>query len=511
MERSDSQPAGDNNTGFDTITPASVSLEATPLTKEADQRNGWRQYGAYGLALTVLLLLLVSVIFILPSLVPPPQPQTVDNQQPLAIKPSTPLESPWSDAQLARQRLAAQHILALLLTRQTELEAKQVLQWGAKQFNAAMAQAAAGDEHYRRREFDQAQTKYRQTLVQFDALLKYSREVFEQALSDGQQALTDELADKAITAYQLALTIDNNNHQAQTGLRRSEVLEQVLDLLDQGRALEQQLSFEQARSRYLDANELDDASSKVRQSLTRVNRAILERDFSKAMSAGYLALDQQRFEQSRQAFAKAAKLKPSSSGPAQAMVQVNNQHTQSQINSLLTQGRSQEQQELWQRAAGTYQQALDLDNSVVKARIGKIRATARNALDQQLTKAIASPHRLINPQVYQQVQALYRDAQAIKQPGPLLTRQQRQLEQLLTDAVKDISVLLESDNQTQITLYKVGKLGSFTSRQLLLKPGIYTVVGTRDGYRDVRHEFTVKPREATQTIDVRCLDKITNG
>jgi hypothetical protein len=40
-----------------------------------------------------------------------------------------------------------------------------------------------------------------------------------------------------------------------------------------------------------------------------------------------------------------------------------------------------------------------------------------------------------------------------------------------------------------------------------LKPGRYTVIGSREGYRDVRRDISVSPGQ-TQTISVSCYDPI---
>ena len=52
---------------------------------------------------------------------------------------------------------------------------------------------------------------------------------------------------------------------------------------------------------------------------------------------------------------------------------------------------------------------------------------------------------------------------------------------------------LTSDELTTVTLYRVGALGAFASHDVELRPGTYTAIGSRDGYRDVRQTFTVRP------------------
>ena len=71
-----------------------------------------------------------------------------------------------------------------------------------------------------------------------------------------------------------------------------------------------------------------------------------------------------------------------------------------------------------------------------------------------------------------------------------------------------VPVSLQSDNITQVTIYRVGALGAFEQRSLELVPGSYTVVGTRPGYRDVRREISVMPGAAPAPIVIRCEDKI---
>ena len=71
-----------------------------------------------------------------------------------------------------------------------------------------------------------------------------------------------------------------------------------------------------------------------------------------------------------------------------------------------------------------------------------------------------------------------------------------------------VHVALQSDNLTQVTVYRIGALGAFEQRSLELEPGEYTVVGTRPGYRDVRRQIMIVPGNAPAPIVIRCEDKI---
>jgi hypothetical protein len=78
----------------------------------------------------------------------------------------------------------------------------------------------------------------------------------------------------------------------------------------------------------------------------------------------------------------------------------------------------------------------------------------------------------------------------------------------LARAEVPVAVALRSDNQTQVTIFRVGQLGAFEQRSLELTPGSYTVIGTRPGYRDVRREISVVPGTPPPPVEIRCEEKI---
>jgi hypothetical protein len=89
-----------------------------------------------------------------------------------------------------------------------------------------------------------------------------------------------------------------------------------------------------------------------------------------------------------------------------------------------------------------------------------------------------------------------------------LAGQITQLEALLAEANREYDITLRSDGKTEIIVYKVARLGRFMQRELTLRPGTYTAVGTRDGYRDVRRQFTIKRNGTTAPIDIACAEPI---
>ena len=71
-----------------------------------------------------------------------------------------------------------------------------------------------------------------------------------------------------------------------------------------------------------------------------------------------------------------------------------------------------------------------------------------------------------------------------------------------------VHLALLSDGATRVAIPSIGFSGVFSQREIQLKPGKYTVVGTRDGYREVRRDITVAPGQGVQTISVSCGEPI---
>ncbi len=517
-------PESHTNTGDSKITPAQVNLSSKAVSKTstnllsqtgsqaAAAENSahspwWLHNRAQMFGFLCLITLLLAVVFWLPNAVEPPPPPAASTQ-PAPVTVAKPIESPFQEAQLAKQRQEAQEVLSKILDLQTKLEKMSVNLWAAETFNKGMDTAAAGDKSYRQRKFAEAQTQYQTTLKIFEQLVIQSEETFSEALERGIAAIEAGDSEVALKQLTLALAIRPDNEEAQVEIARAQVLKQVLALVNDGQNLEKQKQFEAAQKQYEQALQLDPNSKLVTEKVAAVKQAITDRDFSKAMSKGYAALQSNAYTSAKKAFRNAIALKPDASEATTALTQTENQHTQIQINQLLETARQKEKKEAWAAAKSAYQKALDLDKSVVNARIGLIRTSTRDDFDSAIESVLKDQLRLADETVYQQAQQLHTEAKAITNPGPRLQKQIQHLERALQLAVAPVTVHLKSDNQTDVTLYKVGNLGNFVKREMTLKPGHYTAVGIREGYRDVRREFSISPGSDIKTIVIQCVEKI---
>jgi tetratricopeptide (TPR) repeat protein len=465
-----------------------------------------------------LLVIAGGVIFILPDMARPPEPVSTTatgpstNQKQAAalstVKSSRPEASPWSEAQLAKLRKDTQDILAELLQQQEALEAINVDQWAEQEYAMALEAAVEGDATYRQRLFEESQDHYQRALDIFNDLQEKSEIHFSENMAQGMESLTNGNSELARSAFQAALLIKPGNDDASKGLLRSMTLDDVFDLIDIADEQAESNNLDDAKQSLQSALELDPDTELALEKLKDVNKKITDRAFNNAMTRGFAALNNSNYESARNEFNKANKIKPNSAEVMSALAQANNNLTSVKISSLLDSAKEHEAQEDWLSAIHAYDQALALDNSLGIAQEGKQHVQWRNNLDKRLAMAIAKPERLSNQAVNREATGLLSEARSITSPGNKLKQQITVLSVMLEESMTPTLVILRSNNNTDVTIYRVGELGLFDRKEIELRPGSYVAVGKREGYRDVRIEFTIIANKTPPPITVQCEERI---
>lgn len=230
--------------------------------------------------------------------------------------------------------------------------------------------------------------------------------------------------------------------------------------------------------------------------------------YVEAMSEGLEALDQGRWEAARSALERAAGIRPGAPEVIDGLARVE----AGQRREVLIHGTHRalelERAEAWREAEKTYLAVLAVDPESAEALDGHDRAAARADLDDKLEYHLQNPGRLSSPAVFEDSAAILEEARAVSPGGPRLWAQMSRLEELLETASRPVRVLIESDGLTEIVIYRVGKLGTFLRRELNLRPGTYTAVGGRPGFRDARVRFEVTPGSSQKPVVVQCTDRL---
>jgi len=229
--------------------------------------------------------------------------------------------------------------------------------------------------------------------------------------------------------------------------------------------------------------------------------------FVQAMSEGLEALVREDYAAAREAFERANRLRPGSPHSADGLARAEAGLRLATIVELRERALAHETREEWWDAADRYSAVLEIDATVEFARTGLAHSRERAELSDRLEFHIAHPERLSSEEVLREASMTLTRASEIVPAGIRLRGQIEKLGGLVELYSTSIPVILESDELTEVVIYQVGRLGTFDRLALDLRPGTYTVVGTRRGYRDVRRQLVVVPGEVPETLVIRCEEE----
>ena len=437
---------------------------------------------------------------------PPSGKAAPEEKQP--APPAIPKLPPVDPAQLALNKVKAEQRLAEFLEIKKVLDRKAASAWGSAAYAEMSGLAHQADTHLLHEEYVPAAEKYGRATSIAGQLNDRTAGALQRLLAEGQAALDAGEGTVAQNKFNVALLIDPSNSSAQKGLKRAETIEEVMRLINSGGRHEADQALSAAQADYRQALSIDAEAEKARQALNRVTARVNEQQFEQLMSEGLTALHKNDYELAGSKLLKARSLKPDSREVSDALFQVDQARRLARIDRLRQQARIADQSEQWQNALESYLAVLDIDKNLQFAVRGKERALAQIRLAKRLNFFISEPRTLESEQQLNNAVSLLNDAQAVEPQGPKLTAQIKELASLVAVFRVPITVIIESDNLTQVAVYKVGKLGRFTHHELKLRPGTYTVVGARDGYKDVRQEILVKPGQPSLRVTVKCRIKI---
>lgn len=410
----------------------------------------------------------------------------------------------------AGRREDAEAVLGELVTLQNRLRPRQPSRWAATDWTQAGELSDRGDDLLLARRFSDAEAAYSEAVSLLRGIEDSIPEVFDAAMSRGDEALVAGRQAEARAAFEDALLLRPEDEGAQAGLARAERLDAVLEAMQRGRRAQDEGAFEAARAAYAEALELDGQWAPAREALARLQRAQADAGFQALLSRGYGFVANERYREAIQAFEEALAARPQASEAQEGLAQAELGFRLQRIRLAQVRATAFERQERWDDALGQYREALEIDETLGFAREGRLRAEARASLDAKLEALNATPGRLFDDQILAEAQALHAEARETLQSegGTRLQAQVERLGRLIELASTPVDVVLRSDGRTEVRVFRVGQLGRFDEMTLQLRPGDYTIVGSRDGFRDVRVTLAVRPGQVPAPLSVISTEPI---
>jgi hypothetical protein len=330
----------------------------------------------------------------------------------------------------------------------------------------------------------------------------------EQDLAAGAAALAAGQPAQARTAYARVLLRDAQQADAMRGIAAADTLAQALADLSEATRSEARGDLSTARDQYQALLHRRPGFAPAASGLARVTQQLRESEFESLLVAGAVALREGRIPAAQDLYRRAAALYPDEPRVQDGQRRIAEVLRSQRNAEELAQGATLERQERWADAMTHYRQVLARDSSLQFAADGLARSERRAALDQELADYLARPDRLTADAVRAAAVRAMARGEASAAQSPRLQAQLRQLHDHLQALASQVRVALTSDNSTVVSVTRLGDLGSFVTRELQLPPGHYTVIGRREGFRDVRLDLHIAPGQRDAALSVRCTERI---
>ena len=414
-----------------------------------------------------------------------------------------------SPAGEVEKKSVAERALQSWLRIQAQGQAMSVEVWAEKEYAFVLEASAKGDAGFTEERYPEAALAYEQATSLLAGILAGKEVIMEQLLRAGEHFLQEGKGEGAKGAFVRVLAAMPGNNTALEGLERAAVADTVAARVRQAEQLVLERKWTDAQIKFRQAVALDPKNKKAQSWLVKVDRAIEQQALQEAMGDFFTALGSHQYNRAEKALAKARKIHPGSQAVENGSLQLARAQKADRIKRLEQLLQESMVKEQWQQASELIEKILTTDSRASVAVQHQEKVDRRKQLDQRLESILAKPLRLQDEKPYAEAVSLLNYARTVEEPGPRFIRQQQALASLLVGMRQQVRITLSSDTLSDITIYKVGNLGMFREKELQLYPGVYTIVGRRAGYRDVRKQLSVPVNSSSlPMLTIRCEEPI---
>ena len=403
---------------------------------------------------------------------------------------------------------AAEEQLAQWLQLHDELKTAQASAWAAEKLQSIETIAQEADAAMTQRAYVQAKAAYAEAITAGKTLLSGRDDLFASRMAQGHEALAADQPKVAQTHFEMALKIKPNDDAARQALADAELRGRVLPLMASAQGHELEGRYDLALADYESALKHDQAYAPARQAVERLKAQFAEEQYNRLVAEGLNAYHQKRLSEARTHIRAALQYRPGGHEAREAMHQIDTAAREQRIALLHRRGRTAETTENWNRALKAYEGVLAIDPALQFAREGAVRTRERIRLDKRLRFYLDHPDRLSSERYLEEAHLLLIAVEALEPRGPRLAKQILSLQAAIQIAQVRIPVTLVSDGQTEVAVLRVARLGRITRETLELRPGTYTIVGARNGYKDVRQTIRIQADQAALQVSIACKEKI---
>ncbi|WP_198266560.1 tetratricopeptide repeat protein [sulfur-oxidizing endosymbiont of Gigantopelta aegis] len=403
------------------------------------------------------------------------------------------------------------------MLKKNNAEAENILDWAEEPYKKILKDIQQADILLKENDFDNAEKGYQTAIKNVDEILANKTIILEQLIVTGITLLEQNKINQAKETIQKAEKIDANNTQIKRLLQRINHRKDVKKIVKQAEE-QQENDINAAISLLEKAFKIEPEYKIISDNLAVLKNIKKQAEFNQAIDKTMKALDRKKLSLAEKYLIQAEKLDPSQIILKELQQRIKKEQKNKKIRNLKYKTKILEKNEQWLEASQLYKKILLIDPNLNTILVAQQRVKAYIRLNNLLDAIIIKPERLRNDKILEKSKKSLQYVQSeinnnsdlyyLKNITPILIKKIVQVKKIISDAGILVSVLLQSDNETDIVIYQVAQYGKLTEKKIQLRPGKYTIVGSRAGYRDFRRLITIRASDKARYIRIICSEKI---
>ena len=381
--------------------------------------------------------------------------------------------------------------------------------WAADRWQSLQKMAEQADLALRKEDYRVTTQMYNEASSALESLIKQRPDILVDHLQQAQEDLKANRVTQAIDGFNKVLSMDAEHTQAQDGLARANVREQVLGLITQAESALENNELEAALAHYQNAAKLDNQYPQIEQTVADLDQRIKHIRYDEYISAASEFLRQGALDDAQDSVNQAVSIIANDDRAKTLQNEIDRRKLTNSFNNAMKLAERHRGAENWQGSVDQYHRALALRPGESKAKSALEIAERRLTVHNMLDTIIDDPASLFKKSILNQAEQLMATISALSYSGEVTLEQKViNLKKLISQAKTPLTLSLISDALTEVVIYPAARLGKFQQKNLTLPPGSYVITGTRRGFRDIRKTIDLTPGTPTPVIEIKCSELI---
>jgi tetratricopeptide (TPR) repeat protein len=310
-------------------------------------------------------------------------------------------------------------------------------------------------------------------------------------------------------AFKEVLRIDSANTEATEGLVMVSALEGIAEEIKAIKALENAGKFEAALAQLEGLAAQHPNNPFIRHQRSSIEARILERDYQALLVEANSAEGEGNYAAAIKALESAIALKPTAE-QQKRLLELQVKYKAARLEELLASGYDALKAGRYEGARNIYKEAVAIAPDSKEARTGLEKSSSLYLANIRYSQNLTNAAKYVKEGRYPLAAKFFNDAMSSRPsnaPAAQLTEETR-LRKAIDAQSSEVAVMVDSDKRTYVSIIGVLPPDRFSKKELKLFPDVYTVKGTRSGYKPVEIELKVDASKQNQTITVECSEKL---